>query len=291
MSSGPVDNDLTRNMPPAPASAVRATGKSAKQRIAGRPSRLRRYEPLLFGTGTVLLILIVWQVVTMTRLVPKLFLAGPSDIIAAYGTWNAQGGLWLDIRVSAEEVVLGFALALAVGLPMGILTGWYRRLGLALDPVINFLNATPRIALIPLIIIWLGIELPEKIAVVFISSVITVIVNTQVGVKSLDSNLLTAARSFGASDSQVVRTIALPGALPFILAGVRLGIGQSLIAMVVAELIAAQVGVGLVMATAGEQFQTPLVFAALFIVAGMGVLLSVMLRRLERRFQSWRPNG
>ena len=289
MANRSAGSDLTRYAPTAQANLEGVGGKSATH-FAGQPSRLRRYEPMLLGTGTVLLILIVWQAVTMTRLVPKLFLSGPSDIIAAYGTWNTGGAIWKDIRVSTEEVVLGFSLAVAVGLPLGILTGWYRRLGWALDPVINFLNSTPRIALIPLIIIWFGIGLPEKIVVVFISSVITVIVNTQVGVKGLDTNLLTAAQSFGASDAQIVRTIALPGALPFILAGLRLGIGQALIAMVVAELVAAQAGVGLEMATAGEQFQTPLVFAGLFIVAGMGVCLAFVLRRLERRFQTWRPN-
>lgn len=264
--------------------------EAAEGRIPGRPGRWARYEPALLGTATVLAFLIAWQTVAALRLVPKLFLPGPLDIIAAYSLWNSTGSIATDLWVSCEEVVLGFLLAVAVGLPFGLLIGWYRRLGYALDPFIGFFNSTPRIALIPIIVIWFGIGLGSKVTIVFISSVIAIIINAQTGVQSLDTALLTCARSFGASTWQVVRTIALPGALPFILAGLRLGIGHALIAMVVAELVAAQAGVGLMMSQAGQTYQTPEVFAGLFVVAGMGVIITFVLKRVERRFQSWRPS-
>jgi NitT/TauT family transport system permease protein len=158
------------------------TLSSAQRRIPGQPGPLARYEPMLIGAATVLAFLIVWQGAATLRLVPKLFLPGPLDIIAAYQLWGSTGNIWTDLWVSAREVLLGFLLAVAVGLPFGLFIGWHRRLAYALGPFIGFFNATPRIALIPIIIIWFGIGLTSKVTIIFISSVITVIINTQTGV-------------------------------------------------------------------------------------------------------------
>jgi ABC-type nitrate/sulfonate/bicarbonate transport system permease component len=262
---------------------------SANLRIPGRPGRLRRYEPTLIGAGAVLLFLIVWQAVASARLVPPLFLPGPFDIIDAFVALFAQGQIWNDILVSGQELIYGYGLAVLIALPLGVLMGWYRRLNFALDPFLNFFNSTPRVALLPLLILWLGIGIWSKIAVVFLGSFFPIVINTISGVRNLDAGLIKMSRSFGATDTQIFKTLALPGSVPFILAGLRLGVGHALIGVVVGELVAAQAGIGLMMAKAGATFQTSKVFAGLIIVAGAGVVLTGILQRVERRFQAWKP--
>ncbi len=257
--------------------------------VPGQPRSIDRYEPLLIGGAAVLVFLTVWQMVATARVVPELFLPGPTDIAQAMVRLFQDPDIWLDISTSAEELFAGFFLAIAVGLPLGVAAGWYRRVAHAIDPFISFFYATPRIALLPLLIIWFGIGIYSKIAVIFLGAFFPIAINTMAGIRSLDVSLLRAARSFGARDAQIFRTIALPGSVPFILTGLRLGVGHALIGVVVGELVAAQHGVGLIMATAGATFQTSKVFAALILIAGTGVVLTMVIQRIERRFESWRP--
>jgi ABC-type nitrate/sulfonate/bicarbonate transport system permease component len=277
---------------PAPAAPGDASADLRSDlRIPSRPGRLRRHEPILIGAASVLMLLIVWQAVAWARLVSPLFLPGPLDIVDAFVVLFAQGDIWNDLWVSGQEVVYGYALAVLMALPLGLLMGWYRRLYYALDPFISFFYSTPRVALLPLLILWLGIGIWSKIAVVFLGSFFPVVINTIAGVRNLDAGLIKTSRSFGATDAQIFRTLALPGSVPFILAGLRLGVGHALIGVVVGELVAAQAGVGLMMARAGATFQTAKVFAGLIIVAGTGIILTGILQRIEARFQAWRPQN
>jgi ABC-type nitrate/sulfonate/bicarbonate transport system permease component len=259
-------------------------------RIPGQPGPLARYEGLLVGAGAVIAFVVVWQIVAFRRLVPELFLPGPADIAAAFAAYVAKGQIWPDMWISGQELMYGFFLSIAVGLPLGILMGWYKRLNQALDPFVTFFYSIPRVALTPLLIIWFGIGINSKIAVVFLGAIFAILINTAAGVRNLDPALIKAARSFGASDAQLFRTIVLPGSVPFILTGLRLGLGHALTGVVVGELVAAQAGVGLMMATAGATFQTSKVFVGLVIVATTGVLMTYVLSRIEQRFQSWKPN-
>jgi NitT/TauT family transport system permease protein len=175
-----------------------------------------------------------------------------------------------------------------VALPVGILMGWYRVAFHLGDPLLNFLNALPRIALAPLTIVWFGVGLQSKFAVVFASAVFPILMSTVAGVRSIDRDYIRAARLYGAGDMKIFRVVALPGSVPYILSGMRIGIGHALIGVVVAELIAAQHGVGLVIATAGQTFQTPLTFAAIIIVGVVGLVLTTILSLIEHRFDRWR---
>src|SRR5215471_12958067 len=266
------------------------TPEAPPERIPGQPGRLSRYEGVLIGGGAVLLFIAIWQYIAFRRLMPELFLPGPTDIGAAFGAYVAKGQIWNDMWVSGQSLVLGFALAILVGLPLGMAMGWYRRLSMALDPFVTFFNAIPRVSLTPLFIIWFGIGINSKLAVVFLGALFAIIINAAVGVRNLDPALIKAARSFGANDLQLFRTVVLPGCVPYILAGFRLGLAHALTGVVVAELIAAQAGIGLMMATAGATFQTSKVFVGLVIIAVTGVLITNVFARIERRFQSWKPN-
>ena len=209
-------------------------------------------------------------------------------MVAAFGSLFSSSDIWADFAASGKELFYGFALAALVGIAVGLLIGWYPRLGYFFDPFVNFLYAIPRVALGPLLIVWLGIGLSSKVALVFLIAVFPVLVNTSSGVRSLDQHLMRVARCFGASDLKIFRTIALPGSVPFILGGLRLAMGQSLIGVFVAELLGAQHGIGAMIENAGQQFQTDLVFAGLLIFAAAGMMLTAIVRWLERRFDAWR---
>jgi NitT/TauT family transport system permease protein len=258
-------------------------------RVPGQPTRLTRYEPTIIGVGAVVLFVAAWQLVAAQRIVPELFLPGPADTLAAFVGMVRGGTIWNDLWVSGQELIFGYVLAIVVGLPLGLLMGWYRRLAWALDPFVNFFYSMPRVALIPLLIIWFGIGIASKVAIVYLGAFFPIVINTAAGIRNLDPSLLKAARSFGASDLQIFRTVALPGSVPFILTGLRLGIGHALVGVVVGELVAAQAGIGLMMATAGATFQTSKVFAGLVLVSSAGLALTYFLLIVERRFQAWRP--
>jgi NitT/TauT family transport system permease protein len=252
-------------------------------------SWVRRHEQLVIGTAAVLIFFVAWQAVGSARIVSRLFLPAPTDVLEAFVELVEDGELARDLAVSGQEFFIGYFLAGATAIPLGLLLGWYPRLRYALDPFVTFLYATPRIVLLPLFIIWLGIGVESKIAVIFLGAFFAVLINTTAGVRNLDSQLIRVARSLGAGDLVIFRTIALPGSVPFILTGLRLGIGHALIGVVVGELVAAQYGIGRMMAIAGATFQSSKVFAGLFFIATTGMLLTYGLQRLERHFDAWRP--
>jgi len=206
------------------------------------------------------------------------------------GAWTAiaKGSIWKDIWVSFQEFILGYTLAVVVAIPFGMLTGWYRRLNYVFEPFVSALYATPRVALLPLFIIWFGIGINSKIAVVFAGAVFPVIISTFSGMRTLDSNLLKCARSFGANDWQIFKTIAIPGSIPFIITGLRLAVGRALIGVVVGELYAATAGVGYLITVAGATFQTDKVFVGVMIICFSGLTMMEILKRLEHHFEPWR---
>lgn len=277
-----------------PNSILTGDGPDATPAEAGLPHRphdtwFNRHESQIIGTAAVVVFLVLWQAEAWARLVPELFLPGPIDVARAMVALFQNEPMATHIATSGQEFGIGFALAILIGLPIGLLMGWYRRVHHALDPFVSFFYSMPRVALAPLLIIWLGIGIWSKVALVFLGAFFPIAINTMSGVRSLDSSLLRAARSFGARDAQIFRTIALPGSVPFILSGIRLGLGHALVGIVVGELIAAQYGLGLVLEQAGATFQTSKEFAVLVLIAGTGLFFQVVLRRLERRFDAWRP--
>lgn len=248
----------------------------------------RRAERLVLGTIFMVALFAAWDMVAALGLEPPIVLPSPADVFGAFGDLFSAPDIWADFAASGQELLYGFALAAAVGIVLGLAIGWYTRLGDLVDPFVTFLYAIPRVALGPLLIVWLGIGMSSKVALVFLTTVFPVLVNTSSGIRSLDSHLVRVARCFGASDVQIFRTIALPGSVPFILGGLRLAVGQSLIGVFVAELLGAQHGIGAMIENAGQQFQTATVFAGLVIFAAAGMLLTSVVRWLERHFDAWR---
>jgi ABC-type nitrate/sulfonate/bicarbonate transport system permease component len=245
-------------------------------------------ERIVLGAAFILILFVAWELVTALGIEPPIILPSPGSVVDAFRSLFSSSDIWADFAASGEELLYGLSLAAAVGIAAGLAIGWYPRLGYFFDPFISFLYAVPRVALGPLLVVWFGIGLSSKVALVFLISVFPVLVNTSSGVRSLDPHLVRVARCFGASDLKIFRTIALPGSVPFILGGLRLAVGQSLIGVFVAELLGAQHGIGAMIENAGQQFQTDIVFAGLLIFAATGMLLTAIVRWLERRFDAWR---
>ena len=262
-------------------------------RVAEASSLYKFYlnqEKKILGTSAVVVFLTVWELIGSTfQLINPMFMSAPSLIWKAAVQLFTSGEIYNDLYVSGVEFAWGYFLSVIFAIPFGIACGWYRRMSYIFDPFINAMNATPRVALLPLVIIWLGIGILSKVGIIFLGAVFPILINTRDGVKTTPYNLLNAARSFGASEWQIFKSVVLPSTVPFILTGLRLGVGRALIGVMVGELYAATAGIGFMITVAGATFQTDKVFVGVFVFAITGVIAMELLTRLESRFDKWRP--
>src|SRR2546425_1316212 len=213
-------------------------------------------EKKILGTFSSVLFLIAWELVGNTfQLINPMFMSAPSLIWKAGYQMFASGEIWNDLYVSGVEFLWGYLLSVFVAIPFGIAVGWYKKMAYIFDPFINAMNATPRVALLPLVIIWLGIGILSKVGIIFLGAVFPLMINTRDGVKTTPLNLLNAAKSFGASEWQIFMSIVLPSTVPFILTGLRLAVGRALIGVLVGELYAATAGKGSMVTVAGGTLQ------------------------------------
>ena len=246
-------------------------------------------EKKILGTVAVIIFLTAWELTGNTlQLINPMFMSAPSLVFKAGYQMFASGEIWNDLYISGIEFAWGYLLSVVFAVPFGILVGWYKRASYVFDPFINAMNATPRIALLPLVIIWLGIGILSKVGIIFLGAVFPILINTRDGVKTTPHNLLTAARSFGASEWVIFKSVVLPSTLPFILTGLRLGVGRALIGVMVGELYAATAGIGFMITVAGATFQTDKVFVGVLVFAISGMTAMELLTRLESRFDTWR---
>jgi NitT/TauT family transport system permease protein len=248
------------------------------------------HEQAILGTSSVMVFLIIWELVGNTfQLINPMFMSAPSLIWGAAVQLFGSGEIYNDLYVSGLELFWGYLLSAAFAIPFGIAIGWYKKVSYIFDPFVNSMNATPRVALLPLVIIWLGIGILSKVGIIFLGAVFPILINTRDGVKTTPYNLLTAARSFGASEWMIFKTVVLPSTIPFILTGLRLGLGRAIVGVMVGELYAATAGIGFMITVAGATFQTDKVFVGVLVFALTGMLGMDLLTRVERRFDKWRP--
>ena len=257
-------------------------------------SRLYKFylnqEKKILGSTAVILFLVVWELVgNVLQLINPMFMSAPSLIGKAAYQLFASGEIFNDLYISGIELFWGYILSAAVAVPFGIAIGWYKKMSYIFDPFVNAMNATPRVALLPLVIIWLGIGILSKVGIIFLGAVFPILINTRDGVKTTPANLLTAARSFGASEWMLFRSVVLPSTIPFILSGLRLGLGRAIVGVMVGELYAATAGIGFMITVSGATFQTDKVFVGVLIFALTGMLGMELLTRVEKRFDTWRP--
>jgi NitT/TauT family transport system permease protein len=251
--------------------------------------RGERRERLLVGGGALLAFLSLWQAAVSANLIDPLFVSSPTRIWLAGRDLLDDPDFWRDVRVSADEFVTGYAAAIALAIPLGLVVGWYRRAQHLLGPFIDALNAVPRVTFLPIIVVWFGIGLWSKFAVVFLGALIPVVIATQAGVRASEARFLRVARSFGASQLKIFASIVLPGTVPFIFTGLKYAAGRALLGVVVGELYASTAGLGHMIAEAGNTFQTDTLFFGVLLFTATGLVTTGALDLVEKRFERWRP--
>ena len=251
----------------------------------------RRRERLLLGTLCIVLFLVAWQVASDEGWVDKLFVSAPIDVGKQLWVYVRTAAFRSDLATSGSAFFEGLALSLGVGLVVGAAMGWFKRVGYFLDYFVSIVYSAPRIALVPLLILWYGIGHKTGVAMVFLMAVFPILINTMSGVRNVDPTLLEMARSQKAGHLQILRTVVLPASLPEVISGVRLAIGNGLIGFVVAEFLAGRdSGLGFRMQESAQQFDAPQLFAGLVVIAVFGLALTQLLQYAERHLQRWRTS-
>jgi NitT/TauT family transport system permease protein len=252
----------------------------------------QRVESMALGTAVIVLLLIIWELLpyfVSMKQGTRLFFTVPSRILATLWQMFASGSIWAPLGVSATAFAIGLALAIAAGLPLGILLGRSNTLNAMFDPFITAFNATPRLVFLPLLMLWLGIGVWSKVAIVFLGALFPLLINTHEGVRNADKLLINVVRSFGAKEWDVARLVVIPNSLPFIVVGLRLAVGRAILGVVVAEFFGAQDGLGVLMVRAASSFNVDVVFAGLIIFAALSLIMTGLVKLVEERMNRWRP--
>jgi ABC-type nitrate/sulfonate/bicarbonate transport system permease component len=250
-----------------------------------RPFRVADHLGLMRGVSVVAVILL-WEI--FGRDVNPLFLSYPSAIARATVQVLTAGEFQRQALGSLQVYAVGLCGALVVGILFGLLMGRYRLAEYILDPFVYALDATPRVALIPILLLWFGLGAPAKIAVVFLSGVFPVLMNTFSGVRTVSGGLVEVGRAYGAGEGKIFTKIILPASLPFIMAGVRLAVGRALIGIITAEMFAAVTGLGALLIRYSSALATDKFFVPVIFLAVLGVILTHAVDLLEKRLAPWK---
>jgi ABC-type nitrate/sulfonate/bicarbonate transport system permease component len=239
------------------------------------------------GLLSLVIVGLMWEIAGRSGRWP-LILAPISDIWVKFLQLAGAGELQRHVLVSLNEFFVGFAIAAVLGILLGIAIASSEAVKDFVDPWVSAVYATPTVALAPLFIFMFGIDAPSKMAVVFLLAIFPVVINTSTGIRSTDQVYIEAARSFSASRRQIFTKVLIPSALPFIVAGLRLGIGRGLVGVVVGEFIGARAGLGYLIFRSSQAFQIDAMWVGVFLLAGTGVLAVIVLQNVERRMAPWR---
>ena len=231
--------------------------------------------------------LLLWELVSRYLVANALFLAAPSQIVVAIYRLSLTGEMERHIAISAQEFAIGYAIASVIGIGLGFGMANSARFKQAMQPWISGFYATPTIALAPLFILWLGIGIWSKVLVVIFLVLFPVTINTEAGLRTTSERLIEMLRSFGASGSQIFFKVSLPSALPFILAGLKLGIGRGLIGVVVAELFGSRAGLGRLISQSADAFNMPDLFAGVIVLAVAGIAMTAGFGWMEKKLVPW----
>jgi len=231
----------------------------------------------------------LWEVATRRKLIDPFWVSSPSLIVQDLVRALTSADMYQHVGVTLYEAFLGFVTGAVVGIVGGFALARWEGLTRVLDPYVTALNSLPRVALAPLFILWFGIGLTSKVVLAFSLVVFILLVNTHAGAKNVDQDLVIITRLLGASRRQVTTKVILPASIPWIFAGLRLGLAYALIGAVVGEVIVAQAGLGFLISAAAGVFNTTGVFTALIILMIIAMLLNELMKMAERKLLRWRP--
>ena len=231
----------------------------------------------------------LWQLASSQGWLSTRVLPAPSEVIKAAWILSASGELWIHVKVSAARALAGLAIGGSLGLALGLLTGSVRFFEILLDSSIQMVRNIPALALIPLVILWFGIDETAKLFLIAVSVFFPIYLNTFHGIRNVDPGLIEMGRTYGLSRWELYRQIILPGALSSILVGLRFSLGLMWVILIVAETISAQAGIGYLTMNAREFLQTDVVLVGIFLYALLGKLADVFARGLESYWLRWHP--
>lgn len=247
-------------------------------------------ERVRYGLIGFLIVIPLWELVVRLGMVRRVTLSAPSIIVnTAINDLFINRDLWPHLFQSSQQFFLGLGLALLTGVPLGLSLGLFRRLNYFLDPWLSAIYATPTIALVPIIVLVLGLGLESKIFIVWLEAIFVIVVSTMAGVRAAEARYLDLAKSFRATRWLTFTSVILPSSFPYILTALRLGTTRALVGVVVAEFFAANKGIGFFINFSGTTLRTDRVMLGVIILGLLGVLMGEGVRRIERRFERWRP--
>lgn len=245
-------------------------------------------EPRVLAWIAVAAVLVMWEIVVAAAQLNPIYLPRPTQILIALAAMFNSGGLLTDLLATLGRIFGGFAISLIVGTLLGIWMATSERVNAIADNFIAALYPLPKITLIPLLIIWLGTGGPFMLAISALGAIFPIVINTVLGIRQCDPGLILAARDLGASNRQVIKMVLLPSAVPSIFAGVRLGLGVSIILVVAAEMVVGKVGLGARLYLAGQILETEQVFAVLIVLAILGVVVTKAQDLIDIWLNQWR---
>jgi NitT/TauT family transport system permease protein len=261
---------------------------AAEPPSAKRPGFLyRRSGMFIVRVLTLLLILVAWEWYAQGKSIA--LIAPPSKVAASFVEMVfVDQSLIIALAGSVTTMFIGLALAIVVAIPLGISMGRSKTLESVLDPYVTFLYVLPSVAFVPVLVVMLGIDYQLRLALIFLSAIFPILINTIAGVKHVDKELIDGGLSFCASEQQIMRTIILPGSIPFIFAGIRIGFSAAWVGAIVAEMTAMITGVGGLLLEAASRFRTADVFVAIFGIMIVAVTIQWFTSRLEIWLTPWR---
>ncbi len=265
-----------------------AAAPSAGNRARARRRVIPQGWHAVISVASILVGLALWQILAENGIINKTLSSSPWEVFQNARLMIDNGTLGSAVLASAQLYAVGLALSITIGIACGIVIGWWRTLGAVFDPWIAIMYSTPLIASMPLLIAWFGIGFESQVVMVLLVSVFPLLVNVIVGSRQVDANLLRMARSFGASQPAVLRSLVLPSLIPYIVTGVRIAVGSGLVGVVISEYFEGSNGIGGMILNAGQQLNSAGVFLGLVILAGTALTLTSLIRTLERRVSSWR---
>jgi len=230
-----------------------------------------------------------WEL--LGRQVDPLFMSYPSAVAEAAVAMVASGELATGFLSSMRTLLYAFTLASFIGIGLGLLIGRYKTVDVATDWLVNALYTTPQVAIIPLVILWFGLGQNAKTFIVTVSAVFPILINTTAGVRNVPAQLIDVGMAFAANERQIFSKVIVPSALPYVMTGLRLGLGRAIIGMVVAEFFTAITGLGAIIVKYGNQYDTASMFVPILVLMLLGVTLSAFLKRLESWIAPWKETA
>lgn len=237
----------------------------------------------------VVVFLVAWEIAG--RASDPILFAPPTRVVSAFVDLMASGRMPRAMLISANAFTVGFLASVLVGIPVGVLFGRMPRLARVLEPYVDAVYATPRVVIIPLVILWVGVGYTGRVFVIWLGTVIPIILNTAVGVRNSRPDLIEVATSFGIDERDLIRHVILPGAVPYVIAGLKIAAGRALIGVVIAEIFLDLTGVGGIIQTEASFFRVAPMLAAVMVFGVFGTLLLSAMDRVEQRFSAWKGHG